>query len=157
MARRRCIVVLCLMLLMPYTLFLPERVTPTATYPAPPDKVVHYPDSVHPERAQYVTTLLLTPTFPFHVLWITVLAVFCIVSVAELFLKCIFICCTLGIEAATGHGKPRLELFSRGAYNFCRLLLYYIFHIECDLYLLLHTIETLLHGELRSSLDCYTH
>ena len=41
MARRRCIVVLCLMLVMPYTLFLPERVTPTATYPAPPDKVVH--------------------------------------------------------------------------------------------------------------------
>lgn len=104
MARRRFVVFLCLMLLIPNALFLLERPTPTATPPTPTDTSQ---DWGRPQRVQQITKFLLTPTFPIHALWITALAVLSIVAVADILLKLVFTCCTLGVEAVTGYRKTR--------------------------------------------------
>ena len=109
MARRRFVVFLCLMLLIPNALFLLERPTPTATPPTPTDTSQ---DWGRPQRVQQVTKFLLTPTFPIHALWITALAVLSIVAVADILLKLVFTCCTLGVEAVTGYRKTRLCLYN---------------------------------------------
>ena len=100
---RRFILVLCLMLLMPYTPFLSERSTPTTTA-APPDEVADSPD---PERVQRVTQLLLTPTFPIHALWIAALAGLSIVAAANILLNLVFTCCSYGVEAVTSYRRTR--------------------------------------------------
>lgn len=105
MARRRFVVFLCVILLMPYTPFLLERPTPTAYIaPAPPDT---NQDWDHLERVQEVAKYFLTPTFPIHAACIIALAVLSFVTLADIFLKLVFTCCRLGIEAVTGHQKTR--------------------------------------------------
>ena len=105
MARRRFVVFLCLILLMPYTPFLLERPTPTAyTAPAPPDI---NQDWDYPERVQEGAKYFLTSTFPIHAAWIVALVVLSIVTLADIFMKLVFTCCRFGIEAVTGHQNTR--------------------------------------------------
>lgn len=109
MASRRSITVLCLLLLSISPPFLSERFTPAAR--TPPEQTVKLPPVQHwdhPERVQQRSKLLLTPTFPIHLVWITALSSFFLVSVADLLLKLVFTCCTLGVASVTTYSKTRL-------------------------------------------------
>ena len=96
MARSRYCVFLCVVLLIASPPFFSERPTPIPR--APPDSLG---PSQHWARQEPVQQLLLSPTLAIHALWIIALPVLSVPAEADVFLRLVFICCTVGVELIT--------------------------------------------------------
>ena len=62
--------------------------------PDPPTELLH-------ECCQQRTNLLLTPTFLFHMVWMSGLSLASIFALLDILLKLVFISCSLGVKYAT--------------------------------------------------------
>lgn len=61
------------------------------------------PPLLYSNEANHVQQLFFSPTFPLHLLWITVLFSLFLVCIADLLLKVVYVCCTFGVASITKH------------------------------------------------------
>ena len=106
--RRKALFFLFLIALSP-TPFFSERQTSTQTpLREPPDRI----NSPH-ERAQLLTRLLLTPTFLFHLLWITGLLLLSVAALLDVLLKFVYVTCSEGLKYVTPESLQAKSVISR--------------------------------------------
>ena len=101
--RRKALFILLLLAVSP-TPFFSERTLTEQTRPRePPDLRADPPNH---ERAQELTSLLLTPTFFFHLFWITGLSVVSVTVLLDILLKLVYVICSQGVKYVTPESLP---------------------------------------------------
>ena len=111
MLRRRRKALFILLLLAVSTPFFSERTLTEQTRPRePPDLRADPPNH---ERAQQLTSLLLTPTFFFHLFWITGLSVVSVIVLLDILLKLVYVICSQGVKYVTPESLPAKSVISR--------------------------------------------